>query len=583
MGGHTDDRVSEISTQPSEAIPYASNMPQYFVDFLVKSAGGFLGTSTKFEWRQFVLTGQTLDVVHQEKREYTFNAREVSIELISSSLYRLDVNGKQQLVLSIPSASRLERFKYVLQLAAESPAWTPPTYDVLTNLFHVAKEIVETEAAQPSSIPISTVNVAQVQAHLAEMLFMYKLQGACTSMEQVYSYLLDMEADYCANVNVDNFCHTVHRLHPVQYATSAGRTQPQRRSLKDTFSTCPYVGCGEPVPIGTMYKVHMKGESVPCSRCTNMITPPSFRMAEFIADTPQFIVDPASTRVLIVDTPALPADGNVETFLDELFRRMKEQARHGRRGMTSQLRSYVSQKIKQFLNAGPFGAFEMDLVQAMIRQLDFVNKMCPNMDYWNDPVVIEASIIRYHKFMNLMKVKKHSIVLVPTSDIDLVWHTHQADTRNYYEFCKVNIGRIIDHDDTIEGGDLRKGYADTFLLWCMTYNDAYSSFAPSYVSWTSEKTNNMVNHHFLKQKWKNFGRLPSRDCRFFGVDESFAVEALPYAAAVAPDEKAVESAKEPLPEALSVYMAVIGTPVMDGRVRLQYSRHNYLMVDGGLG
>ncbi|KAG9406346.1 hypothetical protein AC1031_002665 [Aphanomyces cochlioides] len=222
-----------------------------------------------------------------------------------------------------------------------------------------------------------------------------------------------------------------------------------------------------------------------------MIAPSAFRMAEFIADTPQFIVDPASTRVIIVDTPALPTDGNVKT------------------------------------------------------------SWMPNMDYWNDPVVSEASIIiRYHKFMNLVKVKKQSIELVPTSDIDLV-----------------NIGRIIDHDDTIEGGDLRKGYGDTFLLWSMAYNDVYSSFAASYVSWTSEKTNNMVNHHFLKQKWKNFGRLPSRDCRFFGVDEAFADEALPYAAAVVPDAKAVECLKESLPEALSVYMTVIGTPVMDGRWR----------------
>ncbi|KAH9151536.1 hypothetical protein LEN26_003846, partial [Aphanomyces euteiches] len=377
-----DDRASEGSTQPSEAVAtYASNLSQYFVDFLVKTSAGFLGTSTKYEWRQFVLNGQTLDVLNQGKREYSFRAAQVSIQPMSSHFYRLDVGGRRQLVLSIPYASRLERFKYVLQLAAVSPTWTPPTYDVLTNLLYVANEIVEAEAKRPSTVPISTVHVAQVQAHLAEMLTMYNLQGACTSMEEVYGYLLDMEADYCANLNVDNFCHTVHRLHPVQYANSLGRTRPNRRSLKDIFSKCPYMGCGEPVPLGAMYKVHIKGEAVTCNRCANVITPTSFRMASFIADAPRFSVDctlSSTTSTITVITPMMPANGNVRTFLDELYRRMKEQAPLGSRDGVKELQAMVSQKIQLHFNSSNLGAFEMDLVQAMIRQLDFVNKMCPN-------------------------------------------------------------------------------------------------------------------------------------------------------------------------------------------------------------
>ncbi|ETW05339.1 hypothetical protein H310_04278 [Aphanomyces invadans] len=51
--------------------------------------------------------------------------------------------------------------------------------------------------------------------------------------------------------------------------------------------------------------------------------------------------------------------------------------------------------------------------------------------------------------------------------------------------------------------------------------------------------------------------------------------------AVEPDAAAIERAMQPLPGIVPV--AAIGTPVMDGRLRLQYSRQNYLMEDAGVG
>ena len=96
-------------------------------------------------------------------------------------------------------------------------------------------------------------------------------------------------------------------------------------------------------------------------------------------------------------------------------------------------------------------------------QLDFINKICSNFEYWSDPAVVAASIHRYQQFMalvfELQKQKKFNKILVPTLDIDLVWHCHQSHPVDYKPYCVRRCGRMIDHDDTLGSGDLERGYA----------------------------------------------------------------------------------------------------------------------------
>jgi hypothetical protein len=80
-------------------------------------------------------------------------------------------------------------------------------------------------------------------------------------------------------------------------------------------------------------------------------------------------------------------------------------------------------KAKQFY--GKFYSFSADLVPAMYRQLQFVNKICLNYSYWSRESVIQRSLVRYTDFMRLVSGSKETFV--PTVDIDLVWHTHQCD------------------------------------------------------------------------------------------------------------------------------------------------------------
>jgi hypothetical protein len=51
-----------------------------------------------------------------------------------------------------------------------------------------------------------------------------------------------------------------------------------------------------------------------------------------------------------------------------------------------------------------FSYYSMDLIKGMYRQLDFINKVCGNFDYWNNDQVIITSVARYEKFVQLIKV-----------------------------------------------------------------------------------------------------------------------------------------------------------------------------------
>ncbi|CAK4176165.1 unnamed protein product, partial [Aphanomyces euteiches] len=340
MGSPTTERSEASRTQQSEAsrsqqsdVAVALDLAQYFVDFQAKKSSLFGGKAAQYGWRQFVLTGKTLEIYDHGTREDSFRVRGMTIEHISGHVYRLKGNLWHKLELSCPSTSRLERFRQVLERAASSPEWSPPTHDVLANFLHVAKEINEAEAAIPSKVATSSVTVAQVQDHFNEMLAIYDFQSQCSTMEQVYSHLLDLEDAYISNFGVANFAHTVHRLHPVRYQEHQHRSHEfklkPRTSIKAMYGHCPHPHCGKPLSVDAMYKFHIKGETVECASCSNKISLETFSIADFIANAPRISVDrllKGGYQPATIVTPAIPADGRAETFMTELRTRLKTAA-----------------------------------------------------------------------------------------------------------------------------------------------------------------------------------------------------------------------------------------------------------------
>lgn len=122
--------------------------------------------------------------------------------------------------------------------------------------------------------------------------------------------------------------------------------------------------------------------------------------------------------------------------------------------------------------------FGLNLADAVLRQWGFAKKLL-NV-YQHDPIdfgVLVHAQRRYGAFMHLIRTQEQ--MLVPTLDIDLFWHTHQLSPVDYNTWCERHIGRRINHDDTIEEGNLSNGLAATKEAWFMAYGEDYlDSAAP---------------------------------------------------------------------------------------------------------
>lgn len=126
------------------------------------------------------------------------------------------------------------------------------------------------------------------------------------------------------------------------------------------------------------------------------------------------------------------------------------------------------------------GYASLDLVAAMLRQGTFIDKMV-HMG-WTRPgrwehadtlAPLVRSVARYHAFLDLTYVNGWSL-LVPTLDIDLSWHTHQLKGRSYREDTLRILGRILNHDDSIDAGVISSRYDQTAKLWRERFGVPYS-------------------------------------------------------------------------------------------------------------
>lgn len=130
-------------------------------------------------------------------------------------------------------------------------------------------------------------------------------------------------------------------------------------------------------------------------------------------------------------------------------------------------------------NAAAYGEGLCDVVDAVKRQTSFNIEM--EKLGWSKhhhlleqgalDDVLSRSVIRYHKFLDLLS-STYSL-LTPTLDIDLCWHTHQLRA-HYYDHCFKLVGRFINHDDAIETGILKDAFDRTASLWKNRYQQPYS-------------------------------------------------------------------------------------------------------------
>lgn len=133
------------------------------------------------------------------------------------------------------------------------------------------------------------------------------------------------------------------------------------------------------------------------------------------------------------------------------------------------------------------------LVEAVQRQASFVNKM--ERQLWiRSPAVegtLQRAIDRYSKFLKLFKLYP-KMMLVPTLDIDLVWHTHQCSPSRYDAGTMKVAGRRINHDDKLGETVLKPGLTSTKDLFRIRFGQEYQICQ----CWDCEALLSAVSSHY---------------------------------------------------------------------------------------
>jgi hypothetical protein len=97
---------------------------------------------------------------------------------------------------------------------------------------------------------------------------------------------------------------------------------------------------------------------------------------------------------------------------------------------------------------------------------------------FEDEEFLSGGLDNYRRFVSLMKHKEKAQVLVPSYQIDLMWHTHiLSNFAAYNDDCIELMGTTLNHDDSLndrsEDSDLERAFAVTQSLWKKTYGVEY--------------------------------------------------------------------------------------------------------------
>lgn len=119
-------------------------------------------------------------------------------------------------------------------------------------------------------------------------------------------------------------------------------------------------------------------------------------------------------------------------------------------------------------------ALALQLKDAIIRQTAFVDKM--NALLWiRSPALsgtLRRALSRYEAFLELFR-RHPTTMMVPTLDIDLVWHTHQCSAAEYKRSMLKLAGKYVNHDDSIVKGTLDDGFERTRGLFHVCFGKEY--------------------------------------------------------------------------------------------------------------
>lgn len=121
-----------------------------------------------------------------------------------------------------------------------------------------------------------------------------------------------------------------------------------------------------------------------------------------------------------------------------------------------------------------------NLVDAVLRQHDFLENFKRHTFYTWDLRHMTGNRFRQlvQNYVSFLKLAVPGEIIVPTFDIDLIWHTHMRFPLFYQKFTISLCGFFLNHDDAIENNKLTQAYQKTADRWRQTYQVNYGTDIP---------------------------------------------------------------------------------------------------------
>ncbi|CAN3373549.1 hypothetical protein DIURU_000640 [Diutina rugosa] len=164
----------------------------------------------------------------------------------------------------------------------------------------------------------------------------------------------------------------------------------------------------------------------------------------------------------------------------KMLRHIQSEVNH--RQLSKVLKLYPMMNLISATVPGDVVVWE-DLVGAIFRHERFMDTI-NGLDLLCADDIAEfaaESISRYKRFFHLAVHADGGTLLVPTLDIDLVWHTHQLSHYYYVRDC-LRSGRrvVVDHDDKVDQGRLDTQYGHTARVYFNQFKEEYSECRCNY-------------------------------------------------------------------------------------------------------
>jgi transcription elongation factor Elf1 len=357
---------------------------------------------------------------------------------------------------------------------------------------------------------INFVSLEDIQIYLEKIQSFYSIIRNFT-MVQLYEYLLELEHDYIWN-GTDNFCALTHRLTPKAYSFYQKRLRDKKRPIYSISQLMTCANCNTQFSSRNAMKIHIFGEVVTCNGCSIPVNYENLAVQTYLN---LYKTHPGSLMEffsrLFLSLPRYPEVNTWEQLWNYISRRKSS-------SYDTQVLWYKSfRRIMGVLSCSGF-----DLVLAMYRQLDFIIKICESSQsclYWQNREILNYSKERYYRFILLFVFKDGNLGIVPTIDIDLVWHAHLSQTTKYSKYFKSQFGSkiFLNHDDRITEEDGEDGFRETFCAWLEKYREQYSQHPPIYRDREVTLTAKIPSR--LKEETSHFYRVGTPVCITPPADE----------------------------------------------------------------